>query len=136
MKVISYYELLEMIKNGNIPKVVNYKITGYIENYIEYTAQYDGDTFTHYELTNHNREDENIRFFLNENYLESDMFDESILIIEDKSKEDKKIEDTARFQYSQIPSWFDIKELIKAVNENFEKHQKALNEIIDKVNGK
>lgn len=50
-------------------------------------------------------------------------------------KEDKKIEDTARFQYSQIPSWFDIKEVIGVVNENFERHQQALNKIIDKING-
>ena len=45
------------------------------------------------------------------------------------------IEDKARFQYSEIPPWFDIKGLITVVNNNFERHQQALNEIIDKVNG-
>ena len=92
MKIISYYELLKMIKDGNIPKKVNYKITGYLENYVEYTAQYDRNDFTHYELTNHHREDENIHFYLNENFLESDMFDESILILEEQKKIPEKLE--------------------------------------------
>lgn len=91
MKIISYYELLNMIKDGNIPKKVNYKITGYLENYVEYTAQYDRNDFTHYQLTNHLREDENIHFYLNENYLESDMFEESILILEEEKKIPEKI---------------------------------------------
>ena len=91
MKEISYYELLKMIKDGNIPKKVNYKITGYLENYVEYTAQYDRNDFTHYELTNHHREDENIHFYLNENYLESDMFEESILILEEEKKIPEKL---------------------------------------------
>ena len=56
-------------------------------------------------------------------------------IIEDAPVEDEKIEDTARFQYSQIPPLFDTKEVIRVVNENFERHQRALNEIIDKING-
>jgi hypothetical protein len=77
--------------------------------------------------------DENDKLFEDAFTLES--LNDEIEIIEDTPKEDKKIEDKARFQYSQIPSWFDRKELIKAVNENFERHQKALNEIIDKING-
>ena len=93
MKEISYYELLKMIKDGNIPKKVNYKITGYLEDYVEYTAQYDRNDFTHYELTNHHREDENIHFYLNENFLESDMFDESILILEEQKKIPEKLDD-------------------------------------------
>lgn len=113
--MISYFELLEMIKKGNIPKKVNYKISGYIKTYVEYTAQYDRDEFTHYELTNHHREDENIHFYLNENYLESDMFDESILIIE----EDKKIEKlmwatTDIFKQEIIDK---INEIIEVINE-------------------
>ena len=92
MKEISYYELLKMIKDGNIPKKVNYKITGYLENYVEYTAQYDRNDFAYYELTNHYREDENIHFYLNENYLESDMFEESILIPEEEKKIPEKLE--------------------------------------------
>lgn len=92
MKIISYYELLKMIKDGNIPKKVNYRISGYLEDYVEYTAQYDRNDFTHYELTNHHREDESIHFYLNENFLESDMFDESILILEKQKKIPEKIE--------------------------------------------
>ena len=102
MKIISYYELLKMIKDGNIPQKVNYKITGYLENYVEYTAQYDRNDFTHYELTNHHREDENIHFYLNENFLESDMFDESILILEEEKKIPEKLDwDKNDFTYPE-----------------------------------
>lgn len=128
MKLISYYELLEMIKNGIIPKVVDYKVTGYIENYIEYTAQYDRDTFTHYEITNHNRVDENIHFFLNENYLESDMFYKDILIKEDTPKEDKKIEKLGAFNIKKF--YDDYPETAHFILEMFNKQE----ELIDKVN--
>lgn len=108
MKIISYYELLNMIKDGNIPKKVNYKITGYLENYVEYTAQYDRNDFTHYQLTNHHREDENIHFYLNENYLESDMFEESILILEEEKKIPEKIKSNGKeFYCDNIDSWID-----------------------------
>jgi hypothetical protein len=122
MKEISYYELLKMIKDGNIPKKVNYKITGYLENYVEYTAQYDRNDFTHYELTNHHREDENIHFYLNENYLESDMFEESILILEEEKKIPEKL---PIYDCIDAYSKFDI-------NDN----RKAINEIIDYLKSK
>lgn len=122
MKIISYYELLKMIKDGNIPKKVNYKITGYLEDYVEYTAQYDRNDFTHYELTNHHREDENIHFYLNENFLESDMFDESILILEEQKK---------------IPENLDINKMLQAKKwKRDKKTWETINSIIDYLESK
>ena len=124
MKEISYYELLKMIKDGYIPKKVNYKITGYLENYVEYTAQYDRNNFTHYELTNHHREDENIHFYLNENYLESDMFEKSILILE----EEKKIPEKITMRAGMVGS---IDNKIENLNINTIVVEDKINEIID-----
>lgn len=138
MKIISYYELLKMIKNGNIPKKVNYKITGYLENYVEYTAQYDRNDFTHYELTNHHREDENIHFYLNENFLESDMFDESILILEEQKKIPEKLdyceENTFMIKYKE--NSYLTREEIRLLDSNFKELGNKINEIIDYLKSK
>ena len=133
MKTISYYELLKMIKDGNIPKKVNYKITGYLENYVEYTAQYDGNDFTHYELTNRHREDENIHFYLNENYLESDMFDESILIIEEKKKIPEKLNWKPK---ESMAGKLTQKEQIEVIARRTEKLKKEFNNLLDYLKSK
>lgn len=54
----------------------------------------------------------------------------------EEKKIPEKLEDKAKFQYSQIPYWFKDKELIKTINENFEKHQKAIYEIINYLKSK
>lgn len=59
------------------------------------------------------------------------VLNEKVEILEEEKKIPEKLEDKARFQYSEIPTWLEKKEIIKAINENFEKHQKAIYEIID-----
>lgn len=127
--MISYYELLGMIKEGKAPQRLRVHLTTSTSK--TYVRDDDGDTFSHYEIENGYDEDDDYHFYLAEDFLESSMFDENIEILDEKN-----INDKARFQYSQIPSWFEKKELIKAINENFEKHQKAIYEIIDILNRK
>ena len=86
--MISYFELLQMIKDGEIPKKVRLH---YALATREYRADYDVDTFSHYELCNKRDEDDNFRFYLSECFLDSDMFDEKIEIIEGSNKKIEKI---------------------------------------------
>lgn len=47
--------------------------------------------------------------------------------------EDKKL-DLYNTQYSLIPKWFRDEEMIRVINENFEKHKQALKRIVDYIN--
>lgn len=82
--MISYFELLQMIKVGNIPKKVKLHFCGTTK---EYCADYDIDDFSHYELCNKKEKDEDYKFYLSECFLESDMFDKSIEIVENENNE-------------------------------------------------
>ena len=141
MKKISYYELLGNIKKNNIPDEVIYKFNNSL---ITYKAAYDGNSFSHYELKNHSEENEIIKFYLNENYLESDMFRKDILIDTDiyivlknkkvfreSLKEDKNIEKLSNVTIygSTISS---LRNELQATNKRFEN---KINEIIDKIKG-
>ena len=124
MKVI---DLLNKIANGEeVPKkikvdnkIYNYETfnIGKGDNYFTakweevkgYRIDYDG-TYYYLEIRDYNLNDE-------------------IEIIEEKT-----INNKAQFQYSQIPEWLEKKEIIKVINENFEKHQKAIYKLIDKIN--
>ena len=79
-KLVSYYDLLGMIKEGNIPEKV-YWINNRKEK-ISYKADYDIE-FNCYFLENINEENEDIAFYLVENLLESEMFKECIEIPND-----------------------------------------------------
>ena len=94
-KYISYYELLGMIKDGNIPKKLYVKIANYG---MYYTADYDGEEFSYYELQDKDVIDENYHFYLSECFLESSMFDKCIHILDKEEFEDIEeldIEDNA-----------------------------------------
>ena len=85
----------------------------------------------------YNSEYENLEYELFDRLYEADFkLNEEVEILEEEKKIPEKLEDRARFQYSQIPYWFKDKELIKTINENFEKHQKAIYEIIDYLKSK
>ena len=108
--MISYFDLLQMIKDGNIPKKVRLH---YALATREYRADYDVDTFSHYELCNKRDEDDNFRFYLSECFLDSDMFDKKIEIIEGSNKKIKKI------NYITSPAAIidKINEIIDKINE-------------------
>ena len=48
-KMISYYELLTMIKNGEIPKKIEVTLCSYSMTYV---PEYDGDVFAFYKIEN------------------------------------------------------------------------------------
>lgn len=113
---MTIYDLLGLIKNGNPPEKIQ----------ILDIDEQENDMFTW-----------NGNYYVNEEGITLDQaldiswcLDKELRVIEDN----KKIEDRARFQYSQIPNWFKGKELINTINANFERHQKAIYEIIDKLN--
>ena len=123
MKII---DLLNKIANGEeVPKKIIYKdiVREFDYEDKDYTCKGDKDYYLFHDTLAEGTGDKMVTGLNDE-----------IEIIEDTPKEDKKIKDKARFQYSQIPLWFDMKEFIRVVNDNFERHQKALNEIIDKIN--
>lgn len=83
--MISYYELLGMIKEGNIPKRLYVKIANYGMYYI---ADYDGEEFSFYKRQNKDGVDENYHFYLSECFLESSMFDKCIQVLDEEEFED------------------------------------------------
>ena len=91
MKTISYYELLEMVKEDNFPERIKVNVCNYPR---EYVAEYDGDDFCHYEIENKRLQDNNYKLFLGECFIESTMFDKCIEIIEEV--EEKEIEKLPR----------------------------------------
>ena len=101
--MISYYELLTMIKEGKEPKRLRVSL---IKNDSKvYYAEYDIDnTFSYYAIENKDGENEIFKYYLGECFLESDMFDKCIEILD--KKEIEKIEfDTNDLEESIV--WFD-----------------------------
>ena len=95
---ISYYDLLGMIKEGNIPEKV-YWINGRKEK-ILFEADYDFDNFNYYHLEEEGCSPD-IAYYLGENFLESSMFDKCIEIpndnfedIEEVTYKPRKIQNT------------------------------------------
>ena len=115
-KMISYYELLGMIKDGNIPKKIKLNMCGTKRIYV---ADYDGEDFSDYCLENINDESDDFRCYLAECFLESDMFEEKKEIIE----EDKKIEKIDIGKMLQSKKW-----------KRNKKTWQTINEIIDEIN--
>lgn len=60
--------------------------------------------------------------------IDSDYANEFELVPEDK------ILNLDNTQYSLIPKWFRDEEMIKVINENFEKHKQALVRIVNYIN--
>ena len=114
--MISYYELLGMIKNDNIPKKIKLHMCGTTRIYV---ADYDDEDFSNYWLENINDESDDFRCYLAECFLESDMFEENIEIIE----EDKKIEKIDIGKMLQTKKW-----------KRDKKAWQTINEIIDEIN--
>ena len=111
--MISYYELLGMIKEGKAPNKIRVHLTS--EPRI-YEVEYDGEDFNCYCLRKKSIEDEEYKYYLSDSYLESMMFDKTIEIL-DKEK---------------------IEKLEYVVNDEEQKIEiiKKINEIIDCLNSK
>lgn len=83
--MISYYELLTRIKEGDIPFNVKYRDVNY---YAEY---FNGD-FMDYAIVDNNEIDDNTREYLLECFLDSDMFEPQIEVIQEYKPFEDKIE--------------------------------------------
>lgn len=87
-ELISYYDLLGMVKEGNIPKYVYY-VDDFGEKYL-YKSEYRSDEFLGYTLVGEEQKELDIYQYLGENFLEPQMLEKNILIGEEtKSYEDE-----------------------------------------------
>ena len=115
---ISVYELLGLIKDSKAPKKIEYKGDTYI---------YAGDDYS----INDNREDWLITKY---DYFLTNFLNEKVEIIEEKTIQ----ENISRLSYQQIGTYQldnnDILGFIKALNEQFTKHGRKINEIVDYIN--
>lgn len=87
--MISYYELLQMVKEGKEPKKIELHLVNDSRRYI---AKYDGASFSHYCLENKYLEAENFKYYLADSLLESQMFGKCIEVIIEIIGEKPKIE--------------------------------------------
>lgn len=90
MKLISYYDLLEMIKEKNIPKKV-YWLNNRNEK-ISYIAEFEYGELNCYFLEERNKYNDDISYYLGENFLESTIFKKCIEIPNDDFENIEEIE--------------------------------------------
>lgn len=83
--MISYYELLTRIKEGDIPFNVKYRG-------VLYYAEYFEGEFIDYQIVNEDEVNENTRSYLLECFLDSDMFSPEIEVIQKYKTFEDKIE--------------------------------------------
>ena len=124
-KYISYYELLGMIKEGNIPKRLYVKLPNYGMYYI---ADYDGEEFSFYKRQNKDGVDENYHFYLSECFLESSMFDKCIQVLDEEEFED--IESFGVHYSWDYIDYKNIEELKKYMTQDFQKIFDTLDKLI------
>lgn len=82
--MISYYDLLGMVKEGNAPERIEVKLCS--EKAKTYIVEYDMGEFNYYRLSYVEIEDENYKYYLSECFLESSMFDKCIKILDEEDK--------------------------------------------------
>ena len=115
---ISYYELLTMIKERDIPpKIILHLVPN---KSVEYISEYDysDSEFIGYEILNDKEADENYHYHLGDCFLESTMFDKVIEIIEEEKEIEKldigKLLQTKKWKRDK-KTWNKINELIDEV---------------------
>lgn len=122
---ISYYELLTMVNEGNIPQLL---ILHLVPNKsVEYIPDYDyvSDKLVGYEILNDKDEDENYSYYLVDCFLESTMFDKVIEIIEEEKEIEKIIIKDMKIQAQSTGNYcYSISQPMKIIINK-------LNEVID-----
>lgn len=129
--MISYYDLLGMIKEGKEPKEIVLQLNCGTRTYI---PEYDGGEFFLYKLKNMDLENEDFHYYLSDTLLESQMLEKCITVIngkEDLKKEMSKLQseidllsNEVQKEYSKVISNRDrinymkeqLKELMRMVN--------------------
>ena len=129
MKTISYYELLEMVKEDNFPERIKVNVCNYPR---EYVAEYDGDDFCHYEIENKRLQDDNYKLFLSECFIESTMFDKCIEIIEEVEEDEfEDIEKTKSYEdFEGIDDY--IEHLKNKINSLIKNQKKIIEQLKNK----
>lgn len=128
--MISYYELLGMIKEGNIPNKIKVHLTPVSSR--NYISEYDIDeSFTYYRLENEKEENDDYRFCLADCYLETTALDETIEILDEKEiKQINKSYDIRILDFDKPHKSYDMEQLIEMVQDIYSKQK----EIIDFLN--
>ena len=83
--MVSYYELLGMIKDGNIPKRIYVKLPQ-LSYGVHYIAEYDYGDFSFYYIEEPKEGDVNYKDYLGECFLESDMFGRFIRVLDEEDE--------------------------------------------------
>lgn len=119
--MISYYELLGMIKEGKAPNKIRVHLNSTPKIYVK---DDDIEEYCYYILNNKEQEDENYKDYLMDSFIESMMFDKTIEILE----EEKKIPEN---NFNYIYSCED-----EHIMANFENIKTTLKDIIDYLQSK
>lgn len=139
MKIISYYDLLNMVKNNKYPSVYYHCSNGYKTLYVPEFDDVD-ESFICYGLKN-NKEyrEECARYYLAENILESEMFENNLEIVEDTPI--SKLYINNELQYDLTPKEDKNIEHLKlyppfpeCTDDRFEDVENKINEIIEVIN--
>lgn len=87
--MISYYELLGMIKEDKAPNKIKVHLTSTPKIY---KKDDDIEKYCYYVIDDDEETNENYKYYLTESYLESMMFDKNIEILEEENKIPEKLE--------------------------------------------
>lgn len=127
--MISYYELLGMIKEDKEPHKIRVHLTSEPREYraVYDKGVYDYFDFNYYELVG--KENDDYKDYLADSYLESMMFDKTIEILEEKKIPEKiKIDNEDRIQGLSTGNF------VYKVNQPTKNIIYKINEIIDYLN--
>ena len=115
---VSYYELLGMIKEGDIPKEIYVQLQIGL-NPVKYVPEYDlaDGSLTCFTIFNREEEDTNYHYYLTDCFIEMSVFDKCIEIIEEEKEMEK------------IP----IPEIESVGNERILRAEIRINELIDEI---
>ena len=124
--MISYYELLGMIKEDKVPNKIRVHLTSKPR---VYEAQYDESDFSHYFIYDGDA-DEDYHYYLAECFLESSMFDLNIEIL----KEEKKIPE--KFKVHSLGDKDEYGNFVSSPFPTNEEFMDKINKIIDYLKSK
>lgn len=124
---VSYYELLGMIKEGNIPERIKVSLVG--DKEVIYTTHFGIEgRLVCYMIENEDKQDENYHYYLTESLIEYNMFDKCIEIIEEEKEIEKlRIQRTWQDEFRNEP-------LLRYIyKEDMKDIENKINELIDEI---
>lgn len=129
--MISYYDLLDMIQDGEEPQLIVLHLNC---GSMEYQPVYDDGEFSHYERVPKDHQSENFKFYLSDTLLESQMIEPNIEIVEE-DKEIFPLDDVKEYYFSNLKTPTNLSfEERRLLDSNFRTQTEKINEIIKVVN--